>query len=75
MRPPQTAAGTQGTLAALKQITSHSNEASNNSHHAKKQKKSNDNSKFDPRKDEWNAPSDQDGSGRTSLHDKFKGRY
>ena len=75
MRPPQTAAGTQGTLAALKQFTSHSNEASNNSHHAKKQKKSNDNSKFDPRKDEWNAPSDQDGSGRTSLHDKFKGRY
>lgn len=30
---------------------------------------------FDPRKDEWSAPKDQDGSGRTSLHDKFKGRY
>lgn len=25
--------------------------------------------------DEWNAPIDQDGSGRTALHDKFKGRY
>ena len=75
MRPTQTAAGTHGTLAALKQFTSHSNEASNNTHHAKKQKKSNDDSKFDPRKDEWNAPSDQDGSGRTSLHDKLKGRY
>jgi pSer/pThr/pTyr-binding forkhead associated (FHA) protein len=75
MRPP---AGTQGTLAALKQFTSHSNEATNDSCPAKKQKKSKDNSttlSFDPRKDEWNAPSDQDGSGRTSLHDKFKGRY
>ncbi|KAL7483214.1 hypothetical protein ACHAW6_008932 [Cyclotella cf. meneghiniana] len=30
---------------------------------------------FDPRKDEWKAPTNQDGSGRTSLHDKFKGRY
>ncbi|KAL3799296.1 hypothetical protein HJC23_013021 [Cyclotella cryptica] len=30
---------------------------------------------FDPRKDEWKAPLNQDGSGRTSLHDKFKGRY
>jgi pSer/pThr/pTyr-binding forkhead associated (FHA) protein len=30
---------------------------------------------FDPRKDEWSAPKDQNGSGRTSLHDKFKGRY
>jgi pSer/pThr/pTyr-binding forkhead associated (FHA) protein len=80
MRPPPTSGGTQGqgTLAVLKQFTSHTNESTYDSHHAKKQKKSNDDSatlSFDPRKDEWNAPSDQDGSGRTSLHDKFKGRY
>ena len=30
---------------------------------------------YDPRKDEWSAPKDQDGSGRTALHDKFKGKY
>ena len=73
MRPPQTATGTQGTLAAFKQFSSTSNTA-------KKQKKTSNNdssttTSFDPRKDEWSAPSDQDGSGRTSLHDKFKGRY
>ncbi|KAL7439019.1 hypothetical protein ACHAXM_007868 [Skeletonema potamos] len=68
---------TQGTLAALKQFTSHPTEASNDSCPAKKQKATKEDStlSFDSRKDEWNAPSGQDGSGRTSLHDKFNGRY
>ncbi|KAL3792201.1 hypothetical protein ACHAW5_004076 [Stephanodiscus triporus] len=30
---------------------------------------------FESKKDEWKAPSGQDGSGRTALHEKFKGRY
>jgi hypothetical protein len=30
---------------------------------------------MEKQKDEWKAPIDQDGSGRTALHDKFKGRY
>jgi hypothetical protein len=30
---------------------------------------------FETKKDEWVCPSGQDGSGRTALHDKFKGRY
>ena len=30
---------------------------------------------FEKKKDEWKAPVDQDGSGRTALHEKFKGRY
>ena len=30
---------------------------------------------FEKKKDEWKAPADQDGSGRTALHEKFKGRY
>ena len=81
MRPPPSSAigAPQGTLAALQQFTSHSNStANNNDLRVKKQKTSNNGmstTTFDPRKDEWNAPTDQDGSGRTSLHDKFKGRY
>ena len=75
MRPPQTATGTQGTLAAYKQFSSTSNEVSNNKKQKNKSKNDNNSTTFDPRKDEWSAPSDQDGSGRTSLHDKFKGRY
>ena len=30
---------------------------------------------FVTKNDEWKAPVGQDGSGRTALHDKFKGRY
>jgi hypothetical protein len=30
---------------------------------------------FETKKDEWVCPAGQDGSGRTALHDKFKGRY
>ncbi|KAL7529648.1 hypothetical protein ACHAWF_003065 [Thalassiosira exigua] len=73
MRPP---ARVQGTLAALKQAVSQPADS------RPKQLPSNEKNKtsavpkkFDPRKDEWKAPCDQDGSGRTSLHDKFKGRY
>mmetsp|Transcript_16034 Transcript_16034/g.24948 ORF Transcript_16034/g.24948 Transcript_16034/m.24948 type:complete len:715 (-) Transcript_16034:1160-3304(-) len=83
MRPPPpttNAAGTQGgTLAALKQFNEASSNNNSHDHARKKQKKSNNSATaavvFDSRKDEWNAPTDQDGSGRTSLHDKFKGRY
>jgi hypothetical protein len=78
MRPPPTSA--TGTLAALQQFSASPNNDPNN---AKKQKKSKcDNSDSgnaisfnSPQKDVWTAPTDQDGSGRTSLHDKFKGRY
>jgi hypothetical protein len=28
-----------------------------------------------PKEDVWQAPKDQDGSGRTKLNDKFAGRY
>ena len=63
-----------GTLAALQQAvnvekkdkpTRHSQDTQQNSTALP----------FDSRKDEWTAPKDQDGSGRTSLNEKFKGRY
>lgn len=64
-----------GTLAALQQAAnSQPTKSSNKSQHHT----NNQNTlapEFDPRKDEWSAPKDQDGSGRTSLHEKFKGRY
>jgi hypothetical protein len=77
MRPPPKSA--TGTLAALQQFSASPNDPNN----AKKQKKSKcDNSDsgnaisfHSPQQDVWTAPTDQDGSGRTSLHDKFKGRY
>jgi len=67
----------QGTLAALQHVVNVSSDSlSSNQSHNKQQKKHQPTAKpFDPRKDEWSAPKDQDGSGRTSLHDKFKGRY
>ncbi|KAL7471348.1 hypothetical protein ACHAXS_011652 [Conticribra weissflogii] len=62
-----------GTLAALQHVV---NVASDAHSSTQQQMKSQPIAKpFDPRKDEWSAPKDQDGSGRTSLHDKFKGRY
>ena len=77
MRPPPTS--TTGTLAALQQFSASPNDPNN----TKKQKKSKcDNSDSgnaisfnSSQQDVWTAPTDQDGSGRTSLHDKFKGRY
>jgi hypothetical protein len=32
-------------------------------------------SSADPKEDKWQAPSDQDGSGKTRLNKKFEGRY
>jgi hypothetical protein len=81
MRPPQ------GTLAALKQAISQpmkaqrdsrleSSHSNNGKLDANSQKETSSAlNPFDSKKDEWIAPADQDGSGRTSLHDKFKGRY
>jgi len=85
MRPP---ANVQGTLAALKQAASQPTRATTGSRsESSSSHPSGHNSApppknkavisdpFDSRKDVWNAPVDQDGSGRTALHDKFKGRY
>ena len=65
----------QGTLAALKQASS---KPSTSSTQSTRQKNPNVVANpFDQKKDTWQAPVGQDGSGRTSLHehDKFKGRY
>mmetsp|Transcript_19864 Transcript_19864/g.35930 ORF Transcript_19864/g.35930 Transcript_19864/m.35930 type:complete len:639 (-) Transcript_19864:3-1919(-) len=81
MRPP---VNVQGTLAALKQAVSQSTPApdsgssssqpnGNDAHSQKKTAVVSD--PFGSRKDEWKAPVGQDGSGRTALHEKFKGRY
>lgn len=68
---------TLGTLAALQQAAQP--QLNDKSHNTSQHQASNQNTPsatvFDSRKDEWRAPKDQDGSGRTSLHDKFKGRY
>jgi pSer/pThr/pTyr-binding forkhead associated (FHA) protein len=64
-RPP-----VQGTLAALKQASlPRSNEAKLQTTESAVM------TPVETQKDEWKAPIDQDGSGRTALHDKFKGRY
>ena len=65
-RPP-----VQGTLAALK----HSSAAPRTNAIALKPTESDVTLNMEKQKDEWKAPIDQDGSGRTALHDKFKGRY
>jgi len=77
-RPP---VNVQGTLAALmsRPTTSAPDSRSNNGNAANDatlQKKTPVVSDpFELQKDEWNAPVGQDGSGRTALHEKFKGRY
>jgi hypothetical protein len=40
-----------------------------------KQKETKESESFDPKKDVWKAPDDQDGSGITSLNARFAGRY
>lgn len=74
MRPPA-----QGTLAALKQVTSKTSQApdsrQSNGNDQQKKKAPMIANPFEQQKDEWRAPVNQDGSGRTALHDKFKGRY
>lgn len=70
-RPP---VNIQGTLAALKQASTSSASGSTNDHHQLQTKKS-QLVPNNPKEDVWKAPVDQDGSGRTALHDKFKGRY
>ena len=73
-RPP---ANIQGTLAALTQASSMSatnpsaKPNTNNDHSQTKKTQVVSNLK----EDVWKAPVDQDGSGRTALNDKFKGRY
>ena len=63
--------GERGTLAALK----HSSAAPLTNAIAVKPTESDVTLNMEKQKDEWKAPIDQDGSGRTALHDKFKGRY
>ena len=65
---------TLSTLAALRQA-SHSQSKANTSEDEAKTQSSSIAVSFNHRKDEWSAPKDQDGSGRTALNDKFKGRY
>ncbi|KAL9188345.1 hypothetical protein ACHAXT_006723 [Thalassiosira profunda] len=76
MRPP---ARVQGTLAALTQAMSQPAQAREQPNQSASQQGGTNAQKpavaFDPKKDVWQAPADQDGSGRTALHDKFKGRY
>ncbi|KAL7529060.1 hypothetical protein ACHAXR_007957 [Thalassiosira sp. AJA248-18] len=74
-RPP---VNVQGTLAALKQAGSQPTQAPAShpvSQSSGKKRAPMVSNPSDPQKDEWKAPVDQDGSGRTALHDKFKGRY
>jgi len=61
----------QGTLAALTQTSSHSQTGATSTERQKKKTQMISN----PKEDLWKAPADQDGSGRTALNDKFKGRY
>lgn len=77
--PARPSANIQGTLAALRHAgTDYGSEPSaprtGNGNDGVSQKKT-ATDPFDPRQDEWQAPVGQDGSGRTALHDKFKGRY
>lgn len=67
----------QGTLATLTQAVSRPKLASTgaSTQRSEKTTKATVSTPFDSRKDEWKAPSGQDGSGRTALHDKFNGRY
>jgi len=69
-RPPS---NIQGTLAALTQTStvSHSQTGATSTERQKKKTQMISN----PKEDLWKAPADQDGSGRTALNDKFKGRY
>jgi pSer/pThr/pTyr-binding forkhead associated (FHA) protein len=64
-----------GTLAALQQAVNATSQAPKDKSNPSRQNDDVAAPTFDPCEDTWSAPKDQDGSGRTSLHDKFKGRY
>lgn len=66
--------GTLSVLAARKRDGHHQHHHSP-SKHKKEPSGSPQRSEFDPKKDVWKAPEDQDGSGRTKLNKKFEGRY
>jgi len=70
-RPPS---NIQGTLAALTQTSSVS-ESRTGATSTDSQQKKKTQVISNPKEDLWKAPADQDGSGRTALNDKFKGRY
>jgi hypothetical protein len=61
----------RGTLAALTAVPSPSSSSSSSSQPAKPSAQTT----VDLQKDEWRAPQDQDGSGKTKLNEKFAGRY
>ena len=67
-RPPS---NIQGTLAALTPVSDARTGATSTDSQQKKKTQVISNQK----EDLWKAPADQDGSGRTALNDKFKGRY
>ena len=78
-RPPSVA---MGTLAALTAATTSSNarKRSEGGHSTSYEKSSSRqqasaSTTIDLKKDEWQAPKDQDGSGKTKLNAKFAGRY
>lgn len=65
-----------GTLAALQRACSQPKTAEGSkSTKSTKTPKVTSLDPFETQKDEWVCPTGQDGSGRTALHDKFKGRY
>ena len=67
-RPPS---NIQGTLAAL----THEADSRTGATSTDSQQKKKTQVISNPKEDMWKAPADQDGSGRTALNDKFKGRY
>jgi hypothetical protein len=66
--PPakRSSAAPMGTLSVL---------TSSDKDTKRKQKETKSSESFDPKKDVWKAPADQDGSGITKLNAKFAGRY
>lgn len=72
--------GSQGTLSIVKELllekgNKHDKHARRLVTHDNEPLDSTNQNNVDQKIDEWVAPSNQDGSGKTKLNDKFRGRY
>ena len=64
-----------GTLAFLSSMTKDSGKPANGKTEEDSKQDAKKKTVLDPKKDVWQAPKDQDGSGYTKLNAKFAGRY